>query len=398
MCDAVQKGVLGLIYSAVTGEKVTLPENFSLEQAMPQIKRHRLGNLAYYGAVNCGLDANLPQMRELSSITFKSVLVDEWQRRALKQMFDAFEANGIDYMPVKGVLIKHIYPKPDMRLMGDADILIKMEQYDQIRKIMEQLGYAFKVETSNELVWDHPNLHVELHRYLVPDYNVDFARYYRDCWRLGRPVAEGVCRYEMTDENHMIYLFTHFAKHYRNGGIGVRHMLDLYVFKRVKPNLDEAYITRELKKLKLYDFYCYVFQTLAVWFDGGEANAKTDLITDRIFTSGVYGSHVGRAVFEAVREKKTTGSNAKQVQRKKWIFAIFLPYSNMCILYPVLKKLPVLLPVMWVVRWLQIVFTRFGVIGVYGERVKKLNQGELDTWEAQMYEVGLTFDFEENEE
>ncbi len=397
MSDSIQKGILGLLYSAVTGEAVTLPEGFDLEQAMPQINHHKIGNLAYYGAVNCGVDPKLPVMQKLFSVTYQCMLVDERQRKALQQLWAAFEANGIHYMPVKGALIKDIYPKSDMRTMGDADILIKMEQYDQIKTVMEQLGYEFIGEKSHELTWNHPNLHAELHRFLVPDYNVDFARYYGDCWHLGRPVGEDACRYEMTDEDHMIYLFTHFAKHYRNGGIGIRHMLDLYMFQKAKPSMDEGYIAGELKKLKLYDFYCNIFETLKVWFAGAEANQKTELITQRIFVSGVFGNNAARKIFEAVVDKEKTGDNAKQYQRKKWLWAIFLPYDNMCILYPVLKKVPVLLPFMWVARWLKILFTRSGVIKEHRNNLKALDQNKLDTWEAQMQEVGLSFDFEEKE-
>lgn len=397
MMDSLQKGILGLLYSAVTGNPVTLPEDFDLEQVMPQIKHHQIGNLAYYGAVNCGIDPKLKVMQELFSIACKCIWVDERQRKALRQLMDSFEAEGIHYMPVKGVLMKAVYPKSDMRIMGDADILIKMEQYDRIQPVMEQLGYTFNGKTSHELVWDHPNLHVELHSCLVPDYNVDFARYYGDCWHLGRPVGEHGCRYEMTDEDHMIYLFTHFAKHYRNGGIGIRHMLDLYIYKKVKSAMDEGYIAGELRKLKLYDFYCNVFDTLNVWFSDGATNQKTDLITQRIFLSGVFGSNAGRKIFEAVRDKEQTGSSAKQFQRKEWLKATFLPYANMCVLYPILKKVPILLPVIWVVRWAQILLKRPQALANYNRKLRVCDQNKLDAWETQMHAVGLSFNFEEKE-
>lgn len=39
----------------------------------------------------------------------------------------AFDAGGIDYMPLKGSILKDLYPRHEMRMMGDADILIRME-------------------------------------------------------------------------------------------------------------------------------------------------------------------------------------------------------------------------------------------------------------------------------
>ena len=58
-----------------------------------------------------------------------------------------------------------------MRTMGDADILIKTEQYERIVPIMNRLGYLPGVESNHEYVWDKKNmLHVELHKMLIQSY------------------------------------------------------------------------------------------------------------------------------------------------------------------------------------------------------------------------------------
>ena len=119
MNDVLQQGILNLLYSAVTGKAMPLPEGFDLAQAMPLIKSHQIGNLVYYGAANCGIDTKLPVMQDLFAITYKCMITDERQRKELKRLMDAFDANGIHYMPVKGVLMKPLYPKTDMRIMGE---------------------------------------------------------------------------------------------------------------------------------------------------------------------------------------------------------------------------------------------------------------------------------------
>ena len=115
--DCMQQGILRLLQSAISGQAMSLPENFDLVQALPLIKKHQLGNLIYYGAANCGMDSKSPVMQELFGITYKSMIVDERQRSELQKIMAAFDANGIHYMPVKGVLMKELYPKPDMRIM-----------------------------------------------------------------------------------------------------------------------------------------------------------------------------------------------------------------------------------------------------------------------------------------
>lgn len=398
MNNVLQQGILRLIYSAITGQAMPMPESFDLEQAQMLIQKHQIGNLIYYGASNCGLDTKQPQLRKLFETTYQCMLVDERQRKELSKLFAAFDANQIHYMPLKGVLMKHLYPQTDMRIMGDADIMIKLEQYEKIQQIMAELGYVFKVETDHELVWENAGLHLELHKRLLPEYNGDFAAYYGDCWRLGKPTADNPFRYEMTDEDQMIYLFTHFAKHFRNGGIGIRHMTDLYVYKKAKPNMDEDYLALELKKLQMYDFYCNIFHTLEVWFENGTANEKTDLITEHVFSSGAYGTSDRRNMAEAIRTRAQKKESAKQIQRKKWIKVIFLPYTSMCVTYPCLKKAPVLLPIMWIARWVKILVKKPQRILYQRQQIKLLQEDTLDTFEGRMNSVGVTFDFGEDDE
>lgn len=395
MNDVLQKGILRIIYSAVTGEVMSLPEGFDLEQTMPIIKSHQVGNLVYYGAANCGIDTKLPVMQKMFAITCKSMLVDERQRKELDQLMEAFNANGIHYMPVKGVLMKALYPKTDMRIMGDADILIKLDQYDLIRPIMEQLGFEEKLESDHELIWQKPGLYLELHKRLIPSYNYDYAAYYGDGWQLGRPTADNPCCFAMTDEDQMIYLFTHFAKHYRDGGIGIRHMLDLYLYKKAKPQMNESYIEEELQKLQLREFYQNIFRTLAVWFDGATSNELTEKITARIFDSGAYGTMESKELALGIRDKANSGSTSKRVRYKALVNLVFLPYGHMIKKYPILKPAPVLLPLMWIVRWLNAIFRRPQVIAKQRNRIKILTEEKLDAWEIQMNEVGLNFHFEE---
>ena len=60
MMDCMQQGILRLLQSAISGQAMSLPENFDLVQALPLIKKHQLGNLIYYGAANCGMDSKSP--------------------------------------------------------------------------------------------------------------------------------------------------------------------------------------------------------------------------------------------------------------------------------------------------------------------------------------------------
>ena len=240
-------------------------------------------------------------------------------------------------MPLKGAVLKKLYPKPEMRVMGDGDILIKSEQYEIIREAMQSLGYTEFIESDHEFIWNKPNIHIELHKRLIPSYNKDYYFYYGVGWKFAKPDAGSCCK--MSDEDTFVYIFTHYAKHYRDGGIGIRHITDLYVFLTSNPKLDKKYIETELNKLGLLKFYKNTINTIDVWFNNKQANDISDFITDRIFESGSYGTYVSHILSGAVKSSNF-GKNAKF---KKVFNLIFPPYNDMSRKYLVLKKIPLLL-------------------------------------------------------
>lgn len=388
------RGVFLLIKSALTGESLQLPEDFDLEQAKGLISRHQIQNLIYYGAVNCGVDPKSALMRELFSATCRYMYIDERQRWELEKLQTVFQENGIDYMPLKGMLMKSLYPRTDMRIMGDADILIRLEQYDKIKPLLSDLGFTEKLESDHELVWTKQNLYLELHKWVIPSYNKDYAAYFGDGWRLAKPCAEIPCCYKMSDEDQMIYLFTHFAKHYRDGGIGIRHLTDLYVYRKAKPQLNEGYIENELKILQLDVFYKNICATLNAVFENGPESDITRMIKTVILNSGLYGTETEHVLASVVREK-ANGSTTKQVRRKQWLQLVFPPCSVMQIKYPVLKRAGFLLPVMWIVRAFSALWNRPYKVRRQRKRLKLMSADRVDNYEQALRTVGLAFNFKE---
>ncbi len=388
-----QRGVIGLIRSALSGKPMTLPDGFELATAFNVAKTHQVVSLIYYGALVCGFNNSDPIMRQMFAITCRYLSISEQQTKVLNEIMSAFDQNKIDYMPVKGVLLRSIYPKPDMRVMGDGDILIRYEDYrEKIRPLMLSLGLEEGRVSDNELVWNKPFVCVELHRRLIPSYNKDYYAYYGDGWRLAKK-CDGT-RYAMTDEDQMIYLFTHFAKHYRDSGIGLRHFVDLWVYRNANPKLNEKYIKAELKKLQLYDFYKNIVKTLENWFDDGEGSEKTEFITNVIFSSGVYGTVEANALSEALKLSKVTGENSN-IHYEKLKFEIFPPYDYMCKRYPFLKKWKILLPLFWIVRIVDAAIFRRGNIKRKQERLKSVNNDAVNKYHNSLNYVGLDFNFEE---
>ena len=388
--DTKTRGIITLIKSAVTGEKLTLPEGFSLEDAMEQIRRHSVQALCYQGAFLCGIPRSEAAMGALFQGYCMALMQSEGQMAALKTLFHTFEAYGIDYLPLKGTILKPLYPKPELRAMGDSDILIRMEQYDRLVPIMQELGYCFVKETDHELHWKSGALHVELHKRLIPSYNLDYDAYYGDGWQLAKNRQGHFC--SMSDEDAFTYIFSHYAKHYRDGGIGCRHVTDLWVWRRTHPDMDEGYIRGEMEKLQLDVFYGNTLRLMEVWFADAEPDEVSSFMTEYIFLSGNFGLKENHALSGGVKAMTNATSRKREWFNQLW-YALFPGREIMQKQYPVLNRHPWLMPLLWPVRLVRKLLFERSAVKTRGKLLQVLATGDLDAHREGLHYVGLDFHF-----
>ena len=385
--DKFQKTYIGLIKAALTDTKCAVPSDFDWAKAVETSKRHSVSPILFYGAVNSNISKETEYMKELHLLTIRGVMVSTRQLYEIELIENAFKKENIDYMPLKGIVLKQLYLQPEMRMMGDADILIKTEQYPKIEKIMTELGFAFKYESDHELVWEKPSLFLELHKSVMTSYNKDFYRYFGNGWKLAEKNAD-CSRYDMSAENFYIYMFVHFTKHYRITGIGIKHLIDLWVYIKAYSGLDWEYIARELKEMNLTRFHQNVLNTIDAWFNDGDGNTVTDLITNVIFNSGEYGSAEMSMVNRALQKGK---DSALKIKFSKIFNGLFPSYKTMKEKYKILEKAPFLLPVMWGVRCFNVLFRQKDTFKSYIQGVKKVDSKQVDENKRALYAVGLEF-------
>lgn len=388
--NTAQKSVVALMKSALTGQAQSLPEDFSMDEVLRNIKSHHIDVLIYEGAILCGVDTSSPAMRTLFPKYCKCVQISVRQMREVERICRTFEENGIDYMPLKGCKLKRLYPKPELRTMGDADILIRMEQYEKIRPLIQELGFAEKEESDHELIWQSEALHLELHKRLIPSYNEDFYTYFSEGWQLAKP--EGGTRYAMTVEDEWIFLFTHFAKHYRDGGIGCRYLADLWLYRKAHPDMDEPFVAEQLQKLQLLEFYHNILQVIKVWFEDAPSDEKTDFITDFVFSGGSWGSSESKIVSRVVRDSRHTPIKLS-VRLIYWCNLAFPKEYVLREKYTVLKKHPWMLPLVWLWRPLYKLLFEKDALHQKNSKLDSITQEKIENRRQALHYVGIDYNF-----
>lgn len=386
-----QRDVISLIKSALTNEKVKISDDLDWQKVLRLSESHRIGIILYYGIVNSQIDLPKDISENFQRDTIRSFFVSKNQVSAISQLLSEFESNGIDYMPVKGSVLKMVYPKPELRPMGDADILIRVEQYDKIKPVLEKLGYEYTDESLCEIIWKKKGkLYLELHKTLVPENVEDYYVHFGTGWENAVKSKGYNHKYELSPEDHYLFVFTHFARHYRAAGIGIKHFVDIWMYNKIYDNMDYEYINAKLEEIGLKEFHKNVLETLEVWFENKENTEMSDFITSIIFSSGAFGLQSKAILSEAVK-RKGANDNINSAKQSKLLWLVFLPYKLMCLKYPILKKAPILLPVFWVIRAINAVFLKTNKVKKYWKNVQSLDNAEVNEYKQALNFVGLDY-------
>ena len=268
----------------------------------------------------------------------KNALLDADREAVLTRM----EVAGIWYMPLKGSVLKDLYPRYGMRGMADNDILFDKTRGADLREIMLGLGFTLENYDSgpHDIYHKKPVSNFEMHRSLFAETAQEgLYPYYASVKdRLVRDEGKQY-GYHFTDEDFYLYITAHDYKHYSNSGSGLRSLMDTYVCLKKKP-LDMEYVVREAEKIGIAEFEKENRLLALHLFDGTELTASDLEMLDYVISSGKYGTEEQRVANE-VKEKGRWGY---------FLSRLNIPREALEQMFPVLKKAPFLYPVCWVLR------------------------------------------------
>ena len=384
-----QKDILAIINNVLNGQDNKISDQFSYEKCFEFAKMQQLQVMMFECLKGDENFKNSPVYSDFSLECKKLVSHSIVQDFEVKALLEEFENANISYAPMKGTLLKDLYPNDLYRSMSDADILIKVDEYPKIKKIMIDCGFVQSGETEQDYAWRKPNCLIELHKALISENNKDFYKYFDTGWKLLKRV-EDTTRYEFSPEDNYIYLYTHFAKHYRNAGVGIKYVIDFYVYKKAYKDMDKNYLEQQFKKLKLYEFYLNIEKLLDVWFGAKESDEKTEFITNELFGNFVYGFKEKSLLMNDAKAYKKHGNS----KFARFIIMLFPSYKTLKFRYKVLKSCPILLPVFWVWRCIEVIFSpkRFKIAT---SRLTSSNKEKANDYYDRLNYVGLDLDLED---
>jgi len=282
----------------------------------------------------------------------------------IKRLRSTFNNHGIDFLFLKGVHLKDLYPSPHMRASGDIDVLLKDKQaVDAVEPFLKKAGFTSKMKNAqHDLYTDANGSTVEVHPTVYKAFSEKYDRLFENEWQ--HATHKDAHEYRFTPEFEICYLLYHLAKHFDASGVGLRSILDIGLYVQDhKDTLDFKYLDTLLLKGSLHTFYKTIIGLNQIYFDLAPlvtvdqtlSNARLNQLTAYIVTSGIHGKGKHFNMFHARRIRE--GQSANKV--KVLLRILFPSMDTMKGIYPSLKKTPVLLPLFWVHRIFKITFKRF---------------------------------------
>ena len=304
---------------------------------------------AFFYQVVTALKLDVPQeclskLEQDYLLNVRKAVSFEEERKAL---YAYLNEQGIDYLPLKGIIIKDYYPDQFSREFADNDILFDEKKDKLVKEFFVKRDYeveAFR-KSNHDVFQKKPFFNFEMHRALFGETgdNGLIIKYFNSY--LNKSLIKENKEHYLSDEDFYIYFTAHSYKHYHGSGCGIRTLIDYYLYVK-KSNLDFDYINKELEKLNLVDFSNQIKTISQKVFDDEPLSEEEEQVLLYIASSGTYGT-LDHSVAKGVKAKGKFGY---------FMSRIFPPYCFYKYAYPWAYYCPILIPFAWLARFLRVLF------------------------------------------
>lgn len=363
-----QQQLVYLISQAIRGKKVGKEplENQNWNYILRYANSHQVKALIYSAFQNSGCIINLKK-EILEQWKKETMLTAVGQMRHIKQVtgvLSNFNDKKIPFIVLKGLVIRELYPRPELRTMSDADILIKQSDLNVTKELMAGLGYSEEGISPMHIFYYKKNCSpIEIH-WTIEDYrffngnNMNINKMWDDAKKVE---IGGVECLSFSNEDLALHLCIHMAAHIITGGFGIRQLCDLVLLvEKEGLTIDWQSFFEKGKKWRIEKFIIAIFLTCNQLFDMNIPSEleqycnlfdkkQVNLLINEILEGGVYGKKDLANVFSnelAYGAGEQHGGNLAGVI-KRFLLFLFPTAEKMSSKYSYAKKYKIFIPLAW---------------------------------------------------
>lgn len=285
------------------------------------------------------------------------------------QLYREFLDNNLHPIVMKGIICRQLYGKyAEHRPSGDEDILVRKEEFYEIKEFLEKRGYSCagsevttaQLNQAEHVSFQNENRYcVEVHINLMGrrnDLRIKMGEVFQDVFEHTRiQKIKNVPMTTMEHTEHYIYLIMHAFKHFIGSGVGLRQLIDVMMYqKHHEHELDWEKIEEALRECHA-DGYLGDIQELGVKYLGFDFAYQlpaccSETLLDDVIEVGAFGKS-DRADLIATNINAGTMDQKSKSRIVTLIRAGFPSLQQMAEWTPYLNEKPWMLPVEWVRRW-----------------------------------------------
>ena len=319
-------------------------EKMDLDQLYQAANKHMLTAIVGYALKSAGISSE--KFHQAWAKSIRKVTAMDIDKDLL---FQEMEKEKIWYMPLKGTVIKDLYPSIGLRQMSDFDILFNKTYAEKVKRIFLKLNFTCEHfgKGNHDVYFKQPVSNFEMHRTLFGEnHKQEMFDYYHDIKPRLIKDKNNQYGYHFSNEDLYIYLTAHEYKHYAAGGTGLRSVLDTYVFwQKLGDQLNTEYIAAETEKLGICNFEQQNRSLALHLFGNGKLTETECEMLEYIIFSGTYGT-----LQHVIENKVKEYDNISKGKRLFIINKLFMSMEQVKAYYPFYYKHKILLPVLFFYR------------------------------------------------
>lgn len=344
-----------------------------------EVKAHRLSALIYEEVAKLPFMEDVTLLSQMKTTALLESLYQLQQIDYIIKLFKSITDKNIQIVLLKGIQLRELYPKPELRTMGDVDILVREDQFEQVKELLLSKGYVGNVDNGVHLQFiKKGSIPIEVHWRLTNEgYHLQFPdNYEKEIWERIEPFnVYGIPLYVLSKEDNILFLSLHMAEHMLDAGFGLRHILDFAVFVYANPDILWDKVLVQAKRLRIDKFILSICSICVKLFNiqapdfiksfGKQFEKSINTLIDEIFESGVFGKKSHTRIMANKIAQYQINKNADNLR----IFAFDkqLLYNS----FPYAKKSQIFLPVAWCHRVIKMVIKKCKtLVNIYKSRMQ----------------------------
>ena len=168
---------------------------------------------------------------------------------------------------LKGTDLAHLYPSPERRMCGDIDLWIAGDRDEIIRAFRDAEIPIYDIIYQECKAGIFLDTEVEIHFHPSKMYNPFSNARLQRFFERNTPIRDDVAITYPDAKFNAVFCMAHMFRHYLEGGIGMRQMMDYYYILRHLNPADREPVMKTLKRLGMKRFTASVMASM--WYNFG---------------------------------------------------------------------------------------------------------------------------------